>query len=93
MYVNCEDVSKVFPKDDSPFSHIDMLDNNTTDSALMFFMNGFSSYKQVRMTLDKMTKTSFVMKWVIYYYTFMPFDLKNNRAMYPRMATILLVVI
>jgi len=52
MYVNCEDVSKVFPKDDSPFLHIDMLDNNTTGSALMFFMNGFSSYNQVRMTLD-----------------------------------------
>ena len=42
--------------------YIDMLDNNTTGSALMFFMNGFSSYNQVRMTLDNMTKTSFVMK-------------------------------
>ena len=44
MYVKCEDVSQVFPKDDSPFSHIDMLDNNITGSALMFFVNGFSSY-------------------------------------------------
>ena len=42
--------------------YIDMLDNNTTGSALMFFMYGFSSYNQVRMTLDNMTKTSFVMK-------------------------------
>lgn len=90
MYVDCEDVSKVFPRDGSPFSHIDMLYNNTTGSAFMFFTNRFSSYNQVRMTLDNMTKTSFVMKWIIYYYTFMPFGLKNNRVMYQRMATILL---
>lgn len=41
------------------------------------------------MTLDNMTKTSFVMKWIISKTLSCPL-MKNNRVMYQRMATILL---
>ena len=37
-----------------------------------------------------MTKTTFTTEWGIYCYTVMPFDLKNARATYQRMATVLL---
>ena len=54
-------------------------------------MDGFSGYNQIKMAPKDMTKTTFTMEWgIYYYYTVMPFGLKNTRATYQRMATALL---
>ena len=90
MYVNFRDLNKEWPKDDFPLSHIDVLVDNTTGSAFMSFMDGFSRYNQIKMAPKDMTKTTFTTEWGIYYYTVMPFRLKNARATYQRMATTLL---
>ena len=90
MCVDFRDLNKACPKDDSHLPHIDFLVDNTADSALMSFIDGFSRYNQIKMTPKDMTKTTFTTKWGIYSYTIMPFELKNAGATYQRMATALL---
>uniref|UniRef100_A0A2N9I746 RNase H type-1 domain-containing protein n=1 Tax=Fagus sylvatica TaxID=28930 RepID=A0A2N9I746_FAGSY len=84
------DLNKACSMDDFPLPHIDVLVDNTAGSALMSFMDGFSRYNQILMALEDMTKTTFVTEWGIYYYTIMPFGLKNVGTTYQRMATALL---
>ena len=85
MCVDFRDLNKACPKDDFPLPHIDVLMDNTTSSALMFFMDGFSGYNQIKMAHRDMTKTTFTIEWEIYFYTIMPFWLKNAGATYQRM--------
>ena len=59
MCVDFRDLNNACPKNDFPFSHIDVLVDNTGGSALMSFMNGFSGYNQIKMAPKNMTKTTF----------------------------------
>ena len=90
LCVDFRDLTKACPKDDSSLPHIDVLVDNTTSSALMSFMDGFSGYNQIKMAPRDMTKTTFTMEWGIYCYIVMPFGIKNVSATYQRMATTLL---
>ena len=90
LCVDFRDLTKACPKDDSSLPHIDVLVDNTTSSAFMSFMDGFSGYNQIKMAPRDMTKTTFTMEWGIYCYIVMPFGLKNASATYQRMATALL---
>ena len=47
------DLNKICPKDDFPLPHIDVLVDNTVDSALMSFVDGFSGYSQIKMVLSQ----------------------------------------
>ena len=71
------DLNKACPKDDFPLPHIDVLVDNMAGSALMSFMDGFSRYNQIKMAFKDVTKTTFTTEWETYYYTVMPFWLKN----------------
>ena len=84
------DLNKACLKDDFSLPHIDVLVDNTTGSALMSFMDGFSGYNKIKVAPKDMTKTTFTTEWGIYCYTVMPFGLKNVGATYQRMATTLL---
>ena len=77
MCVDFRDLNKACSKDDFPLPHIDMLVDNTAGSAFMSFMDDFSGYNQILMAPEHMTKTTFMIEWGIYYYTIMPFRLKN----------------
>lgn len=90
MCVDFRDLNKACLKDDFPLPHIDVLVDNTAGSALMSFMDGFSGYNQILMAPKDMTKTTFMIEWGIYCYTIMPFELKNARATFQRMAAALL---
>jgi len=90
MCVDFKNLHNACPKDDFPLPYIDALVDNTTSSTLMYFMDGFSGYNQIKMAPKDMDKTTFTTEWGIYYYTVMPFGLKDARATYQRMATTLL---
>ena len=77
MCIDFRDLNKACTKDDFPLPHIDVLVDNTAGSALMSFMDDFSGYNQILMAPEHMTKTTFMIEWGIYYYTIMPFRLKN----------------
>lgn len=57
MCVDFKDLNKACPKDDFPFSHINVLVDNIA------VMDGFSRYNQIKMALEYMTKTTFTTKW------------------------------
>ena len=62
------ELNKVFPKDDFPFPHIDVLVDNTTGSVLMSFMDGFSGYNTIKIGPKDMSKTTFTTEWGVYCY-------------------------
>ena len=63
MGVDFRDLNKACPKDDFPLPHIDVLVDNTTGTALMSFMDGFSRYNQIKMASKDMSRTTFTTKW------------------------------
>ena len=90
MCVDLRDLNKASPKDDFPLPHIDVLVDNIAGHALLLFMDAFSGYNQIKMTLEDMEKTCFISPWGRYCYKVMPFGLKNVGATYQRAATTLL---
>ena len=60
MCVDFRDLNKVSLKDDFPWSHIDVLVDNTVGHALLSFMDGFSRHNQSKMAPEDMEKTSFI---------------------------------
>ena len=90
MCMDFRELNKVCPNDDFPLPHIDVLVDNTAESVLTSFMDGFLGYNQIKMASKDMTKTIFTTEWGIYCYTTMSFSLKNARATYQRMAMALL---
>ena len=64
--------------------HIDVLVDNTAQSLVLSFMDGFSGYNQIKMTPEDMDKTTFTIPWGTFCYKVMPFGLKNYGATYQR---------
>lgn len=56
--------------------------NNTCNFEKMSFMDGISGYNHIKMCLEDEKYTSFRTLPRVYYYTVMPFDLKNTEATY-----------
>lgn len=59
MCVGYRNLSKSSPKDDFLLPHIDVVVDNTVGHALFSFMDGFSSYNQIRMAPKVMRKLHF----------------------------------
>ena len=53
----------------------------------MSFLDAFQGYHQIALAPKDQEKTSFITLEGNYYYTMMPFGLKNARATYQRMVT------
>ena len=66
---------------------MDLLIDSTTGSTMFSFMDGFSGYNQIRMVLKDAEKTTFRTPMGNFYYTVMPFRLKNAGATYQRAMT------
>ena len=60
MCVDYRDLNRASPKDNFPLPHIDVLVDNMANFALFSFMDGFSSYNQIKMAPEDMEKTTFV---------------------------------
>ena len=82
VYVDFRDLNKASPKDDFPLPHINMLVDSITGHSMLSFLDGFSGYNQILMTVEEMEKTSFITEWGAYCYRVMPFGLKNVGATY-----------
>ena len=82
MCVDYRDLKRSNPKDNYPLPHVDTLVNNTTTNRFFSFMDGFSSYNQIKMAKEDKAKTTFTTHWETYAYDVMPFGLKNTSATY-----------
>ena len=66
---------------------MDLLIDSATGSAMFSFMDGFNGYNQIRMAPRDAEKTAFRTPMGNFYYTVMPFGLKNAGATYQRVMT------
>ena len=85
--VNFRDLNKVCLKDEFPLPNIDLLIDSTTGHEMFSFMSGSSGYNQIKMAPRDATKIAFCTPIKNFYYTVMPFGLKNASAMYQRAMT------
>ena len=81
-YADFRNLNKACPKDEFPLSNMDLLIDSAIGSAIFSFMDGFSRYNQIRMALKDAEKTTFRTPTGNFYYTVMPFELKNAGATY-----------
>ena len=75
-------LNKACPKNEFPLPNINLLVDSATGNSMFSFMDGYSGYNQIRMAAKDEEKTAFKIPIVNFYYTVMPFGLKNVGSMY-----------
>ena len=81
-YVDFRDLNKACQKDEFPLPSVDLLIDPLMGHAMLSFIDGFSSYNQILMSPKDAEKTAFRIPIGNFYYTVMPFGLKNAGATY-----------
>ena len=85
--VDFSNLNKACPKEEFPLPNMDLLVDSATGSAMFSFMDGFSGYNQIRMAPKDAEKTTFRTPMSNFYYTVLPFGLKNAGATYQQAMT------
>ena len=80
-------LNKACPKDEFPLPNIDLLIDSAAGSSMFSFMDGYNGYNQIRMAAKNAKKTAFRTPIGNFYYTVMPFGLKNAGATYQQTMT------
>ena len=80
--VDFRDLNKACLKDDFPLPNIDILIDATSGHEMFSFMDAFISHNQMKMAKEDAKKTAFWIPIGVFYYTVMPFGLKNAGATY-----------
>ena len=75
-------LNKACPKNEFHLLNIDLLVDSAVGSFMFSFMDGYSGYNQIRMAAKDAKKTTFRTPIENFYYTVMPFGLKNVGATY-----------
>ncbi|KAG9449459.1 hypothetical protein H6P81_009424 [Aristolochia fimbriata] len=82
--IDFRNLNKACPKDDFPLPITELMVNATTGHKALSFMDGSSSYNQIRMDPKDEELTAFCTPKGIFCYKVMPFGLKNAAATYQR---------
>ena len=85
MCVDFTNLIKACPKDNYPFTQIDVIMDSTARHQLLSFMDTFSGYNQIKLDEADQEKTSFVTSQGLFCYKVTPFELKNAGATYQRL--------
>ena len=83
------DINDTCPKDSFPLPRIDQIMDASTRHGMLSFLDAFSGYHQIPMHPPDTEKTSFITPHGLYYYNVMPIGLKNARATYQRLVTMM----
>ena len=78
--VDFHNLNKAYPKDEFPLPNIDLLVDSTVGNSMFLFMDGYSGYNKIQMAAKDAEKTMFRTSIENFYYTVMPFGLKNAGA-------------
>ena len=70
-------LNKACPKDEFPLPNIDLLVDSAIGSSMFSFMDGYNGYNQIHIDAKDTKKTAFKTQIGNFYYTVMPFSLKN----------------
>jgi hypothetical protein len=90
MYIDYTSLNKACPIDEYTIPHICQIVDSTTSCELLLFLDAYSGYHQISITIDDEEKTTFITPFGIFYYTKMAFGLKNGGATYQRCVHIVL---
>ena len=85
--VDYRNLNRACPKDEFPLPNMDLLIDSVAGSIMFSFMDRFSGYNKIRMALKDVEKIAFRTPICNFYYTVMPFGLKNAGATYQRTMT------
>ena len=85
--IDFRNLNKACLKNEFPFPNMDLFIDSATGHAMFSFMDGFSGYNQIHMSTKDAEKTAFHTLIDNFYYTVMPFSLKNTGATYQRTMT------
>jgi hypothetical protein len=83
-------LNKACPKDDYPLPRIYQIIDSTSSCKLLSFLNAYSGYHQINLTINDEEKITFNAPFGIFCYTKMTFELKNRRAAYQKCIHIIL---
>lgn len=88
--VDFRNLNRACPKDDFPLPITEMVVDATTGFGALSFMDGSSGYNQIKMDPVDALDTAFRTPRGNFYYTVMPFGLKNTGTTYQRAMTYIL---
>jgi hypothetical protein len=80
MCIDYTSLNKACPKDEYPLPRICQIVDSTTSCELLSFLDAYSGYHQIILTIDDEEKTTFITQFRIFCYTKMAFGLKNAKA-------------
>jgi hypothetical protein len=84
MCVDYTDLNKHCPKDPFELPRIDQVVDSTAGCSILSFLDCYSGYHQISLAKEDEEKTAFITPFGAFYYTSMPFGLKNAGATYQR---------
>jgi hypothetical protein len=85
MCVDFTDLNKACPQDCYPLPEIDWKIESLCGYPFKCFLDAYKGYRQIQMATEDEEKTAFHTSQGVYYYTKMPFGLKNAEATYQRL--------
>ena len=80
--VDFRNLNRVYPKDEFSLPNRDLLIDSMAGNVMFSFIDGFSGYNQIRMASKDAEKIAFRTPMGNFYYTVMPFGLKDVGATY-----------
>jgi hypothetical protein len=90
MCIDYTSLNKACPKDEYPLPCICQIVDSTASCDLLSFLDAYSGYHQISLTIDDEEKIMFITPFVIFCYTKMTFDLKNEGTIYQKDIQIIL---
>ena len=90
MCVDFTNLNKACPQALFPLPRINQIVNSAAECNLLCFLDAFSGYHQIKMAVEDVEKTAFLIPCGIYCYTCMPFGLRNAGATFQRLMHIAL---
>jgi hypothetical protein len=86
MCIDYTSLNKACPKDEYPLPRICQIMDFTVSCEFLSFLDAYSGYHQISLTIDDEEKTTFITPFRIFCYTNMAFGLKNRGATYQKCA-------
>ena len=84
LCIDFTNLNKACPKDPFPLSCIDQIVDSTSRCDLLSFLDAYSGYHQIFMSMEDEEKTSFITPCGTYCFIRMPFGLKSVGSMFAR---------
>jgi hypothetical protein len=90
MCIDYTNLNKAYPKDEYLLPCICQIINSTMSCELLSFLDVYSGYHQISLTINNEEKIVFITPFGIFYYTKMTFGLKSGGATYQECIHIIL---